>query len=711
MPFWRTRHFARAAFLGITSCLLAACGTGSEMTPHGDASAGGKGGNGGAGTGANRGSGGLVIGVPPISDAGRCDQSHRRARCSENGRHYCGLVDDGCGALADCGECPSGLHCGGSGFPKVCGAADDATTCTPITCQPPNGRYCGIIGDGCGSSIDCGGCPAGEVCGARVRGVCGTACPLCPMIPSCEAGTTSIRGTVYTGARSNPDPLYGALIYIPNIPLGTQLSPFPNGPTCDACVPPARGSVIASAVTASDGTFSLTNVPAGAGIPLVVQLGRWRRQTTIDVTACADNVLAPGTARLPRNRTEGDIPLTAIATGDVDAMECLFRKIGVDDAEFTHPSGPGRIHVYQANGARIDASTPPATALVGSARGGGAWSSYDQVILPCRGSETIESSAALGNLLDYVNGGGRVFTTHFGYAWLFQNGPLAGVGAWRPQETRPADPLTATIDTSFAKGVALAQWMRITGGLSNDAPPQILIEQPRHDLDNILSNGGAKRWIYSDPAIAPTPAGTPVTVQQFTADTPIGAAPDALCGRVSFSDFHVLDSRTKDAAFPAECNTNPLTPQERLLEFMLFDLASCDASDPPVLPPPPPAECPGALVGQILPDGGSAFTCNCRFGAFGARPCTPAECVVVCPKLILAPYDDLRACTCNPNTGPCFGECGDTLCVNPTPGVSDRCIACLENRVLDSPAACPGLCEGGGTGCAALFTCLRSCSL
>ena len=47
---------------------------------------------------------------------------------------------------------------------------------------------------------------------------------------------------------------------------------------------------------------------------------------------------------------EGDIPLTAMVTGDVDALECVLRKIGVDDAEFTTPAGGGRIQFYVANG-------------------------------------------------------------------------------------------------------------------------------------------------------------------------------------------------------------------------------------------------------------------------------------------------------------------------------------------------------------------------
>jgi len=36
-----------------------------------------------------------------------------------------------------------------------------------------------------------------------------------------------------------------------------------------------------SAVTATNGTFTLTNMPVGTDIPLVIQAGKWRRKISI----------------------------------------------------------------------------------------------------------------------------------------------------------------------------------------------------------------------------------------------------------------------------------------------------------------------------------------------------------------------------------------------------------------------------------------------
>ena len=166
-------------------------------------------------------------------------------------------------------------------------------------------------------------------------------------VAQCPNGTrTSVSGTVYDPAGKNP--LYGIVVYIPSVPPG----PLPAGAGCYSCSSLYQsGMPIAYAVTDASGKFTLSGVPDGGNIPLVVQVGKWRMQYTLpSVSKCTDNLatMATGGAvlRLPRNHAEGDIPNIAIATGGADSLECLLRRIGVDAAEYGPGAGRGRPHSH-----------------------------------------------------------------------------------------------------------------------------------------------------------------------------------------------------------------------------------------------------------------------------------------------------------------------------------------------------------------------------
>jgi hypothetical protein len=52
----------------------------------------------------------------------------------------------------------------------------------------------------------------------------------------------------------------------------------------------------------------------------------------------------------------------------------------------------------------------------------------------------------------------------------------------------------------------------------------------------------------------------------------VGATTDKQCGRVVFSGFHV--NQPNSGTTPGYC-TGTMTPQEKVLMFMMLDLASC----------------------------------------------------------------------------------------------------------------------------------------
>src|SRR5262249_45978450 len=160
-----------------------------------------------------------------------------------------------------------------------------------------------------------GGVP--NVCGSSSQG------------PGCDAGsTTTLTGYVFDPA--NNLPVYNALVYVPAGPVQTpQTGVVPA--QCGCTAQPAD----ASAFTDISGKFTLPNPPSGTNVTIVVQLGKWQRVFTQSITACATNDLGGGTSgsaanlTLPSDHTQGNIPLFAIDTGNVDSMECVLLKMGI----------------------------------------------------------------------------------------------------------------------------------------------------------------------------------------------------------------------------------------------------------------------------------------------------------------------------------------------------------------------------------------------
>jgi hypothetical protein len=66
-------------------------------------------------------------------------------------------------------------------------------------------------------------------------------------------------------------------------------------------------------------------------------------------------------------------------------------------------------------------------------------------------------------------------------------------------------------------------------------------------------------------------------VQHLTLNTPIAVEPENQCGRVVFSNFHVAPGSV--GTYPDACAPGPLTAQEKLVEFMLFDVTACVSPD------------------------------------------------------------------------------------------------------------------------------------
>jgi hypothetical protein len=392
------------------------------------------------------------------------------------------------------------------------------------------------------------------------------------------AMSTTVTGTVYDPAGKVP--LYNVVVYVPNAPVDT----ISEGPSCSRCESKLSGMPVATALTDAKGTFTLKNVPTGDNIPLVIQVGKWRREVTLPpVARCTNtNIDDKNLLRLPRNKSEGHIPKIALTTGGKDALECLLRKIGLEDSEFTPEAGDGRINLFTGQGgsAMYDAALNAGAAMTPA----NPWwddvnnlNKYDIIMHSCEGVErsTNKSAAATQALMDYANAGGRVFASHW-HNWWFEKGPapMPTVATFN-HRSDPAGTLTATIDQSFPKGMALAEWLVNVGGSTTLG--ELPINAAKRTVQSV-NMPAAQRWIYNT---------AQASVQYFTANTPVGAPVEMLCGRAVFSDIHVTATNDfMSGPFPSECGAvADLSPQEKALEFMLFDLSSCiqdDTKQPPI---------------------------------------------------------------------------------------------------------------------------------
>ncbi len=769
----------------------------------------------------------------------------------------CGVVPDGCdgGGTYTCNGTNGGVSCSGGEFcgaltPNKCGTP--VTTCTPKTCAQL-GHSCGLASDGCGKPINCwpSCAPTNLACGGScgdeskaclasatngnqtcVTGTGGCTGSLCDDVPSCApAALTRLKGTVRTpgrlqnGVTINQIAVPNAVVYIPADPDVTLPAIFQgvtagNAASCGRCEDEklvADGqTVLAAAVTDFKGEFTLEGrIPVGVAFNLVVKAGKWRRVIQVPAGVaqrCALSPLPAQYTRLAKGSTDGragtQLPKIAVSTGSVDEMECVFRNIGIDEAEFTAPSSTGRIHLYRANGARIGTATcngnyDSGSTILGTCSGrncagstqvactaSGNKCKWDAIDIACSANNnegcttskagcsvstadssvadsTLYSNQATLNKYDmvvwdcegkeeqhndhdpkiraYVDAGGRMFASHYSYAWIEGNGSLDASATWGAAGSDDSGTGYISMPTGTTrrtganpvKSLVFRDWLDWQGALTgtsanqldNPATPQFAITDPR---DRAGANVGAStdEWVYRNKDGA--------KVQQLSFNTPYGAAPTNICGRVAYSGFHVAsaDNSGADDFFPGVCSNDALSAQEKVLVFMLFDLAACVSEGEP----PQPPQCTPKTAAQLCPnvndacgflaDGcGNLVDCGgCSAGSYcdgnACRPqqCTPSTCASLgfnCGQHADGCGGIARDVQGNEGCGDCTGNqrcglggaglCGTTTCtpiplatacpVNSCGLVSDgcggtrNCGGCINGQVCGGGG--PNTCGGG----------------
>lgn len=700
------------------------------------------------------GDGGIALNCIPASEAEACDGKD------------CGIVFDGCGASdehkIDCAEVN-----GGCGAEEYCGLeaafqcdALEGFECTAAGSCADLGWACGVAVDECGNVHDCadeglscdaatqscvGGIDGPTECVTGEPGTGTSNCDVCDAIPDCSAEpqVTRLTGRVVTAGKADDDTanqvgVPNAFVYILRNNDEAQLPEMPagipdGGTSCDRCADQDLGPVLVGATTNSLGEFTLEgDIPVGKEFVLAVKIGKWRRAQHVTLeadSACSDTPVPSVSTRLPRSSTDGlgaHIPHIGITTGGIDAMECVFYKMGVDEDEFAQPnadaSAAARIHMYRSNGASMsDGNTVDDELFTEQAR----LFEYDMLVFDCMGQDYAQNQGLTGpqeNLRHYVNSGGRLFASHLSYTWLQTNG------------TQAYDPAT-WIDTGLANAANFPGSVQPRAD-DDEGVGIVSIGRPRANPTKIqlfadwLVNEGAATLAddeYTFPIIEPRELSSTVNeyteefvfremddgdwVQSFAFNTPYGSPEEAICGRVAYTAFHVSADGGgggnpglpfQNAEFPDHC-PGDLTDQEKVLLYMLFDLGACVTTDEPPQPPgcTPIGECKLGRCGAVADGCGGTIECTCPEGE-------------ICQANGMCTGTDCTPSTCEEQDADCGAVadgCGGVVPCGPCPE-GQVCGLVERNKCADIPD-CPAIdCEDAeaecgviGDGCGNQITC------
>jgi hypothetical protein len=362
---------------------------------------------------------------------------------------------------------------------------------------------------------------------------------------------TTITGKVF--APNGTLPLYNVTVYIP----GVDPPPFPAGVQCGKCGDPPGGA-LTSTTTDAQGQFRLDKVPPGVPYELIVTTGKWRRKLMMPaVPMCTDTAIPDGMLRLPKNKSEGELPHIAVVTGGCDALACILSKVGIDQNEFgSSSSGNQSVVFYNGVQGSAPGSPAPSTALHGSLD---EMKKFDIIINSCECAENQQNKTSPDLLRQYADLGGRVLGSHYHYVWTKTLIPAwQGTANWNGGDNTPPD----RVDTSHASGAALATWLTAVG--ASTIPGQITLGVKTNNAGAV--NAPTTRWLYS--------SGTNPTTHYLSFNTPVGVPSENQCGKVVYAGMHVSSTSTVGPTFPTGCSQD-FTPDEKAMAFLMFELDSC----------------------------------------------------------------------------------------------------------------------------------------
>lgn len=395
-------------------------------------------------------------------------------------------------------------------------------------------------------------------------------------INHCPAGSmTTISGKVTMP--NGIDPVPGAMVYVPR-----EVTEFPGEVRCEVCSQ-LSDSAIVSTESAVDGSFTLGPIPTGENqqpgftTTVVAQIGRFRKLAEVVISApCGQNTAAAGDFRLPsRNQGFDNIPAIAVGTGDYDVMECVLLKLGIDQDAFDLYDGVAFGSTPGAMGS-LDALLSDLARM----------KTYNIIFLNCADNtyENLLTNAAIReNIESYVLSGGRLYVTDWSYDYIEQEEQFCPIIDFGPSvDTNPSAPEPMNAAAIGNDGITtealvlddgLAAWLRAVEAV---AASEIIDDQGRVHIEHFLGGWVMQYDVPEAESVKVWLRGN-VTGDGLSGDLPLTTTFDyEACGRVLYSSYHTA-GRDFEApeAFPDYCSSAPLSPQERVLEYLILHIADC----------------------------------------------------------------------------------------------------------------------------------------
>lgn len=404
----------------------------------------------------------------------------------------------------------------------------------------------GAAGGGQGGSSGGGAGGGGTVAGGAGGG---TSAPD-SFFAQCSGVATTLTGTAL--APNGTDPISAAEIAV----WDHAPTPFPRGVLCDACGALGSEQPLQSVVSGADGKFTLNLDPVKkqATFFLTVRKARFRKvSAAVAITACGSVALTVAQTSLPKTSAEGDVPKIAISSGNRDHLEKVITAMGVTDYD-----------CFKGLPAGSTTDTCTAGRTLGQLMGDlNALKGYGLIFISCAPADTYAptsgSDTTAQNLRAWVELGGKLVVTDASYDFVEQtfpdaiafSGPTAAVGTPQPLNGAEVGTAAATV-TGIVSDVGLAAWLRLFP-LAINASDQVA-------LQGFLSKWAVQKTVGTGTTsivhgTAPFSGGS--------SDVPLTSRFEVKgCGRVIYSSYHT-DTGTA------------LLPQERILEYLMFEVADC----------------------------------------------------------------------------------------------------------------------------------------